>query len=367
VIPIARPFIGEEEKQAVLAVLESGMLAQGPQVQAFEEAFAEYCGVRYAVATSSGTTALHLALLAHGIGPGDEAITSPFSFVATANALLYVGARPVFADIEPDTFNLDPDQTERRITPRTKAIMPVHLFGHPADMARFLDIAQRYNLTLIEDACQAHGAEFQGRKVGTFGTGCFSFYPTKNMISAEGGMVTTNDPAIADRVRLLRNHGMRQRYYHETLGYNFRMTDVHAAIGLAQLGKLEQFNQVRIANASYLTAHLTDVVSCPPVRPGVRHVFNQYTVRVTHRRDVLREKLRAAGVDTAVYYPVPIHQQKPYQELDCSQEFYPVTEIACKQVLSLPVHPQLSRADLDRIVAGVYRYVKGTDEEQYSS
>lgn len=355
VIPIARPLIGEEEKQAVLAVLESGMLAQGPQVQAFEEAFAEYCGVKYAVATSSGTTALHLALLAHGIGPGDQVITSPFSFVATANAILYAGARPVFADIEFGTFNLDPEQAERRITPRTKAIMPVHLFGHPADMTRFVDIAQQYNLVLIEDACQAHGAEFQGRKVGTFGTGCFSFYPTKNMTSAEGGMVTTNDPAIADRVRLLRNHGMRQRYYHETPGYNFRMTDVHAAIGLAQLDKLEQFNQARIANASYLTAHLRDVVICPTVRPGVRHVFHQYTIRVPHGRDTLQEKLRDAGVDSAVYYPVPIHQQRPYQELRYSQESYPVTEAACQQVLSLPVHPQLSQADLDTVVAEVRR------------
>ena len=255
-IPIARPNIGEDEKQAVLAVLNSGMLAQGKQVQAFEEAFAAYCGVKYAVATSSGTTALHLALLAHNIGPGDEVITSPFSFIATANSIRYTGAESVFADID-SYYNLSPTLTEAAITPRTKVIMPVHLYGQPADMDKFMDIAKRHNLIIIEDACQAHGAEFKGKKVGSFGTGCFSFYPTKNITSGEGGMVTTNDPDIADRVRLLRNHGMRQRYYHETMGFNFRMTDIHAAIGLAQLKKLDMFNDMRISNAHYLTAHMT--------------------------------------------------------------------------------------------------------------
>ena len=262
-IPVVRPITGDEEKQAVLAVLDSGMLAQGPRVEAFEDAFAEYCGVRFAVATSSGTTALHLALLAHGIGPGDEVITTPFSFVATANVIRFVGADPVFADIEPNTFNLDPEQVEHKITSRTKAIMPVHLYGHPADMARFSDICRRYNLELIEDACQAHGAEFEERKTGSFGTGCFSFYPTKNMTSAEGGMVTTDDLELADRMRVLRNHGMRERYSHEVLGYNFRMTDLHAAVGLAQLGKLERFNAARISNAGFLTKRLGDLLACP--------------------------------------------------------------------------------------------------------
>lgn len=352
-IPISCPLIGEEEKQAVLAVLDSGMLSQGAIVQAFEEAFAEYCGVKYAVATSSGTTALHLALLAHGIRPGDEVITSPFSFVATANAVRYVGAYPVFADIEFDTFNLDPEQVKRRITSRTRAIMPVHLFGHPADMDKFLDIARCYHLVLIEDACQSHGAEFKGRRTGSFGTGCFSFYPTKNITSGEGGMVTTDDSAIADRLRLLSNHGMCQQYYHEILGYNYRMTDIHAAIGLAQLKKLERFNQARIANATFLTSRLPDSLIPPKVRPGVRHVFHQYTVRVPRGRDSFDKKLRAVGVGTAIYYPVAIHQQKPYRELIPSQESYPITEAACEQVLSFPVHPKLSQADLETIVSQV--------------
>ena len=350
-IPIARPLIGEEEKLAVLAVLDSGMLAQGAQVKAFEEAFAGYCGVKYGVATSSGTAALHLALQAHGIGPGDEVITSPFSFIATANAIRYVGAEPVFADIEYDTFNLDPEQVESKITSRTRAVMPVHLFGHPADMDRFVDIARRHRLVLIEDACQAHGAEYRGRRVGSFGTACFSFYPTKNITSGEGGMVTTDDFAIADHVQLLRNHGMRQRYHHEIVGYNYRMTDIHAAIGLAQLGKLERFNQIRIANAAFLTERLPQGLVLPKVRPEVRHVFHQYTVRVPRGRDSVMEKLWAAGVGAAVYYPLAIHQQKPYQEK--SGESYPVSEAACEQVLSLPVHPCLSPADLETVVSKV--------------
>lgn len=356
-IPIARPQIGDEERQAVLAVLDSGMLAQGKQVQAFEEAFAAYLGVKYAVATSSGTTALHLALLAHDIGPGDQVITSPFSFMATANVALYVGAQPVFADIQPDTFNLDPDQVEAKITPRTKAIMPVDLYGQPAEMDRFVEICERHNLLLIEDACQAHGAEFHGRKVGTFGTGCFSFYPTKNITSGEGGMVTSNDPEIADRLRVLRQHGMRRRYYHERLGYNFRMTDIQAAIGLAQIPKLEKFNQARIANAMYLNQQLDGVIGIPRVRAGVRHVFHQYTIRVTNGRDALREHLREAGIGTEVYYPVPIHKQQSFIDLGYAEESYPISEAACEQVLSLPIHPAVSRADLEQICAAVKRGV----------
>ena len=238
-ISIAKPLIGEEEKQAVLEVLDSGMLAQGPRVKAFEEAFAEMCGVRYAVATSSGTTALHVALLAHGIGPDDEVITTPFTFIASANSILYTGASPQFVDIRSDTFNIDPELIEAAITPRTRAIMPIHLYGLMADMKPIMDIARGHKLAVIEDAAQAHNAMYKGQKAGSFGTGCFSLYATKNMTSAEGGMVTTDDPEVAERVKLLRNHGMRVRYYHDMLGYNFRMTDLHAAVGLAQLRKLE--------------------------------------------------------------------------------------------------------------------------------
>ncbi|HET9496015.1 MAG TPA: DegT/DnrJ/EryC1/StrS family aminotransferase [Chloroflexia bacterium] len=355
-INIARPMIGEEEKQAVLEVLESGQLAQGKVVADFEAAFAEYCGVKHAIATSNGTTALHVALLAHEIGPGDEVITVPFTFIASANSVLYTGARPVFVDIEPDSFNIDVDQIEAAITPRTKAIMPVHLFGNPADMTRIMEIAGRRGLIVIEDAAQAHGAELEGARAGSWGTGCFSFYPTKNITTGEGGMVTTSDDKVADLARLIRAHGMRVRYYHEMLGFNFRMTNIHAAIGLAQMRKLESFNRARIANAAYLSERLPrDKVQVPTVRPGARHVFHQYTVRVLPplERDAVREKLAAAGVGSEVYYPVPVHEQQLYRELGYGDRRFPVSEQAARQVLSLPVHPGLSREDLDTIVAAV--------------
>src|SRR5437879_8212550 len=250
-ISIASPLLGAEEKDAVLQVLLSGQLAKGELVAAFEQGFAEICNVEEAVAVSSGTAALHLALLAHGIGPGDEVITTAFSFAATANVILLVGATPVFVDIEPDTYTIDPALVERAITARTKAIMPVHLYGHPCNMKRLCQLAASHNLAMIEDACQAHAATIDGKPVGGFGTGCFSFYATKNITTGEGGMVTTNDPAIAERIRLLRNHGQKERYYHTTLGYNLRMTEIQAALGLVQLEKLAQFTEQRIANAAF--------------------------------------------------------------------------------------------------------------------
>lgn len=351
-ISIAKPLIGEEEKQAVLEVLESGMLAQGPRVQAFEEAFAKYCGVKYAVATSSGTTALHVALLAHGIGPEDEVITTPFTFIASANSILYVGARPVFVDIDPVTFNIRPDLFEAAITPHTKAIMPVHLFGLPADMNPIMEMAERYDLVVIEDACQAHGAEYRGKRVGSFGTGCFSFYPTKNITAAEGGMITTDDEEIAERCRGIRQHGMRKRYYHDELGFNFRMTDVHAAIGLAQMGKLERFNEARIANARYLSEHLRGV-GIPAVLEGRRHVFHQYTIRVPDgRRDAVLDGLRERGIGAGVYYPVPIHRQQFYRDMGYDLTL-PEAEQAAWEVLSLPIHPGLSLTDLETMVDAV--------------
>lgn len=357
-INIAKPQIGEEEKRAVLEVLDSGIIAQGPRVKAFEEAFATMCGVKYAIATTSGTTALHVALLAHGIGEGDEVITSPFTFIASANSILYTGARPVFVDIDPETFNLDPRLIEAAITPRTRAILPVHLFGLSCDMDAILSIAGKYNLTVIEDACQSHGAVYLGRKVGSFGTGAFSLYPTKNMTSAEGGMITTNDDTIAEKCRVIRQHGMRRRYYHDELGFNFRMTDVHAAIGLEQLKKLERFNQARQANATYLSSHLKGVV-VPCVPTGCEHVYHQYTIRVTGSlRDQLHTYLHEHGVGSEVYYPVPVHKQTYYvQELGYQGNF-PQSEKAALEVLSLPVHPALSQADLETIVTAVNSFTK---------
>ena len=351
-IPIARPLIGPEEKRAVLEVLDSGMIAQGPRVKAFEEAFARMCGVEYAIATASGTTALHVALLAHGIGPGDEVITSPFTFVASANSILFCGARPVFVDIDPATFNLDPGLIAEAITPRTKAIMPIHLFGLSAEMDPIMALARGHGLHVIEDACQSHGASYNGHRVGSFGTGAFSLYPTKNITSAEGGMITTNDADIADSARLLRQHGMRRRYYHDELGFNFRMTDVHAAIGLAQLRKLEKFNEARIANAQFFSQHLK-AVTTPTLPAGHRHVFHQYTIRVPDgRRDAIVKGLREREIGAGVYYPVPVHQQRVYVEQGHEGTF-PEAERAAAEVLSLPVHPALSSADLETIVTAM--------------
>lgn len=355
-IHMARPMIGDEEKAAVMAVLDSGQLAQGSVVADFEAAFAEYCGVRHAIATSNGTTALHVALLAHEIGPGDEVITAPFTFIASANSVLYTGAKPVFVDIEPVHFNLDPDEIEAAITSRTKAIMPIHLFGNPAEMGRIMEIAEKHGLAVIEDAAQAHGAQIGDKRAGSWGTGCFSFYPTKNITTGEGGIVTTNDDCIADRARLVRAHGMRVRYYHEMLGFNFRMTNIHAAIGVAQMPKLEGFNEKRIANAAYLSANLPqDKVQLPQVSPGTRHVFHQYTVRVLPplERDALRAHLTEHGVGSEVYYPVPVHEQQLYGDLGYGGQSFPESEKAAKSVLSLPIHPGLTQEDLETIVETV--------------
>jgi len=353
VIHIAKPQMGPEKKQAVLEVLDSGMIAQGPRVKAFEEAFAAMCGVKHAVATTSGTTALHVALLAHGIGEGDEVITSPFTFIASANSVLFTGARPVFVDIDPGTFNIDAGQIEAAITPRTKAIMPVHLFGLTADMGEITEIAGHHGLAVIEDACQAHGAECHGKRAGSFGTGAFSLYPTKNITSAEGGMITTDDDAVAESCRVIRQHGMRRRYYHDELGFNFRMTDVHAAIGLAQLGKLARFNAARAATASAYDEHLDGVV-VPPVPDGYRHVYHQYTVRVPNgRRDAFVDHLKANGVGSGVYYPVPIHQQTYYVEALGYDVSMPVAEQAAREVVSLPVHPALTKDEVQTVIRAV--------------
>jgi dTDP-4-amino-4,6-dideoxygalactose transaminase len=294
---------------------------------------------------------LHVALLAHKIGPGDEVVTTPFTFIASANSIRYVGATPVFADIDPVTFNINPSAVEQVITERTKAIMPVHLFGLTCNTDALMGIADKHGLIMLEDACQAHGAALGNKRAGGFGTGCFSFYPTKNMTTAEGGLVTTNDGDIAEQARIIRQHGMRRRYYHDEMGYNFRMTDVHAAIGLAQLPRLEEFNQARIANAAHFSAHLTKNVTVPKVPVGYRHVFHQYTIRVPGgRRDEVLEGLRERGVGCGVYYPVPVHQQRIYEGTDC---LCPEAERASEEVLSLPVHPGLTQADLEHIVEAV--------------
>jgi len=348
-IPAAKPIIGDEEREAVDRVLRSGMIAAGPEVAAFESEFSEYVGGRHCVAMNSGTSALHLALLAMGIGPGDEVIVPSFSFAATANSVALTGATPVFADIDRDTFNLDPEAARAAITPRTKAIMPVHLYGQLAAMDCFEALASEHGLQIIEDSAQSHLASLNGRNAGEWGTtACFSFYPTKNMTSGEGGMVVTPSEQIARMLRLLRNQGMEQRYRNEVVGFNTRMTDIHAAIGRAQLRKLPAWTETRQANAAFLDANLNGVI-VPRVAAGASHVYHQYTIRVPvdsgEARDAFMAELAVQGVGSGVYYPTPIHRLPSFAlSIDL-----PETELAAKQVLSLPVHPSLSNEDLKSI------------------
>lgn len=351
-IPIAKPIIGEEEISAVIEVMRSGVIAEGQKVKDFEAAFADYSGTSYAVAVNSGTAALHAALLAHGIGNGDEVITSPFTFAATSNSVLFTGAKPVFADIKEDTFNIDPEKIVNKITAKTKAIIPVHLYGQSADMKVIMEIALDNDLIIIEDACQAHGATFEGKKTGSFGTGTFSFYPTKNMTTGEGGIITTNEKEIAEKVKMIRSHGSRQRYYHEILGYNLRMTDIAAAIGLVQLRKVDGFNDSRIMNAKYLSESLNEIkgISLPYVDGRCKHVFHQFTVRINNdlSRDKIVDILNKRGIGTGIYYPLPIHKQPLYKEMGFNDSL-PVAEKASSEVFSLPVHPAISKTELDTI------------------
>jgi perosamine synthetase len=350
-VPAARVLIGDEERAAVDRVLGSGMIAQGPEVAAFEQEFAdEVTAGRTCVAVNSGTSGQHLGLLAAGVGPGQEVIVPSFTFAATANTVALTGATPIFADIDPETFNLSPDAVEAAVTDRTVGIMPVHLYGQPADMIRLGEIAERHGLQIFEDAAQAHAATWQGRLVGTFGTfAMFSLYPTKNMTSGEGGMVSCATDEVARMVRLLRNQGMERRYENEVVGFNCRMTDVHAAIGRVQLTKLAGWTKQRQENAGFLDADLRGVV-VPPVASEATHVYHQYTIRVPEDRDGFATALqREYGIGTGVYYPIPNHRLPSFGlTLDL-----PETERAAREVLSLPVHPSLSQGDLERIVEAV--------------
>ncbi len=349
-IPIARPDLGAEEIAAVTEVIESGMLAQGRKVKELEEAWAGFVGVKHAIAMGNGTQALMAIFAGIGLEPGDEVITVSHTFAATANAILYTGATPVFIDIEPDTYLIDAKKIEAAITPRTRAICPVHLFGLVADMDMIRAIADRHGLVVVEDACQAHGATFRGRPAGSFGHGAFSLYATKNMTTAEGGFVTTNDDRLADWLRLYRNQGMRARYEFEMLGYNFRMTDLAAAIGIAQFDKLERNTARRQAIARRYDEAFADLpVGLPATPDGRVHVFHQYTVEVGADRDAIVAELREAGVGADIYYPIPVHRQEYIMERGLHAAL-PVTDAAAARTLALPMYPGLPEADQATVI-----------------
>ncbi|MBR2557940.1 MAG: DegT/DnrJ/EryC1/StrS family aminotransferase [Methanobrevibacter sp.] len=355
-VPIAKPIIGEEEIENVVEVLKSGMIAQGPKVEEFEKKFAEWVDADYGIAVNSGTAALHVALLSCGIGKGDEVITTPFTFIASGNSIVYTGAKPVFADIDLKTYTMNPDAIEELITENTKAILPVQLYGQSADMDRINEIAEAYGLVVIEDAAQAHGATCKGKKVGSMGDmACFSFYPTKNMTTSEGGIITTDDPDLVETARMFRAHGARVRYHHDAIGYNFRMTDISAAIGLAQLNKIDEFNDKRIENAAYLNEGLQDVegVVTPYCAEGSKHVYHQYTIRVEkgNRNDWV-ELINESGVGTGIHYPIPLYNQPVYGKLGIEGKC-PNAELAADNVISLPVHPSLTKEDLDLVIEAV--------------
>jgi dTDP-4-amino-4,6-dideoxygalactose transaminase len=354
VIHISKPDIGPAEEQAVLEVLRSGMLAMGKKTAEFESAWAEYCGVKHAVMMASGTVASEAILRGLGIGPGDEVITVSFTFNATVSVILQAGARPVFVDVRESDFTMDPGLAEAAITPRTRAIMPVHLYGLMADMAPLEGIARRHGLALIEDAAQAHGATYRGRKAGQFGPAMFSLYATKNLMTGEGGLATTDDDALAEKLRLYRNHGMRVRYHHDELGTNFRPTDLAAALGMAQLARLDERTEQRRRNAARLTEGLRGYLT-PQEPEGRGHVWHQYTMRFPGERDAVVKGLTERGIGTLIYYPVPVHRQAYLQgyvpgaaDLDL-----PVTNRLSEEVLSIPVRPNLTDDELDAIIAAI--------------
>lgn len=359
-IPIAKPSVGEEEAHAAATVIKSGLLASGQEVKEFEREFSSYIGTNEGVATSNGTTALHIAQTALGIGPGDEVIVPSFTFIATATSVSMCGASPVMADIEEKTYCIDPDSVMDQINPHTKAVIGVHLYGHPCDVHALSEICEDHSLFFVEDCAQAHGAEYRSKKVGNFGVcGCFSFYPTKNMTCGEGGMVTSSDPSLVKRMRILINHGQTEKYLHTELGYNFRLTDIAAAIGRVQLHKLPEMNKKRMNNGTYLSQHITRKgIITPAVRPGCNHVYHQYAIRVTEEsgffRDELAEFLNNHGIGTGVHYPMPVHEQPVYKG-KVRGSSCPVAGLISPEILSLPVHPGLSeeeREDICRVMNG---------------
>jgi dTDP-4-amino-4,6-dideoxygalactose transaminase len=347
--------IKDEINSAVIGVLESSQFVLGTSVAAFEEQFAAYCGAAHAMGVSTGTSALHLALLAAGIGPGDEVITTPFTFIATASAIDYTGAKPVFVDIDPVSLTIDPALIEAAITPRTKAILPVHLYGQPADMDPIIAIARKHHLLVIEDAAQAHGAEYHGRRVGGIGDmACFSFYPGKNLGAyGEGGAVTSNNPEFARRVRMLRDWGTERRYYHDLKGFNYRMEGIQGAVLGVKMRYIEDWTEARRQHAARYDALLPkNKVLLPQAITCRRHVYHIYAVRHA-QRDGLQSYLHDCGVATGIHYPIPVHLQRAFAELGYKAGDFPYAEQAANEVLSLPMFPELQKCQQDVVIAAL--------------
>lgn len=351
--------IDVEIKEAIARVIENTSFILGREVELFEQEFASYIGARFAVGVGSGTEALHLALRALDISEGDEVITVPNSFIATALAVSYVGAKPVFVEIDPHTYNIDPSKIEEAITSKTRAIIPVHLYGHPADMDRITEIARRHDLRIVEDACQAHGAEYKGRRAGSIGDiGCFSFYPGKNLGAyGDGGAITTNDSRVAERIRMLRNYGESQKYYHDSKGFNSRLDGIQAAILRVKLNKLDIWNERRRGNAKIYNELLGDLdVMMPTERDYAKHVYHLYVIHVPKREDLL-SYLKSKGIYASIHYPIPIHLQKAYLDLNCSPGAFPMTERYAEEIISLPMFPELTVEQIEYVVSEIRRFL----------
>ncbi|MHA1834747.1 MAG: DegT/DnrJ/EryC1/StrS family aminotransferase [Candidatus Baldrarchaeia archaeon] len=353
-IPLSKVYMDADIKKVVMEVLDGGWYILGEKVREFEQMFADFCGVKHAVCVSSGTAAIFLTLKALDVGPGDEVIVPSFSFIATASPVLHVGAKPVFVDINIKNYTLDPQKIKRKISKKTKAIIPVHLFGHPTDMDPIIEVADKNSLFVIEDACQAHGAEYKGRRVGGIGhVACFSFYPSKNMtVCSDGGIITTNNEEIAQKLRMLRNHGRREKYVHEIIGYNLRFNEIQAAIGIKQLEKLPNWIKSRRKIAQTYNTTLDGLVILPAEESWAKHVYHMYVIR-TNRRNDLQKFLKKQGISTGIHYPIPIHKQPAITNMIGQQSSLKNTELAAKTVLSLPIYPQLTTNQIEYICRNI--------------
>ena len=357
-IPITKPFMGEEERKVCFNAISSGWISQGVKVKEFENLISKYVNAKYGIATSSCTTSLHISLLSMGIKQGDEIIVPSFTFIATANSVLYTGAKPVFVDIDEKTYNIDPSKLEEKITKETKAIIPVHLYGQPADMEEINQIADKYNLIVIEDACQAHNSEYKNKKIPISETGCFSFYPGKNLGAyGEGGIIVTDNKEIAEKTRLLRDHGQREKYVHDIIGFNSRMEGIQGAILNVKLKHLDKWTEKRRDKAKVYNELLYGVVETPIEKNDRKHVYHLYVTR-TRNRERLIEFLKKRGISTSLHYPIPIHLQKAFSYLNYAKGSFPITEKYADEILSLPIYPELNEEQIKYVCDSIKEFYK---------